>query len=107
MPRICPTVLSVLVFSLFGCGSGPVVTDPGPLSQRIGKNCTVQFRRGDALGSGAALPVSPETGNVNGAEVSVRGKLLSVGAGWVVLGRGDQSELHIPRESILMIQVDQ
>jgi hypothetical protein len=73
------------------------------LSDRIGENCTVHFRR-DALGTGAAGPIPPLTGNFNGADVNVTGKLLRVNPGWICVAIG-QGEYTIPKEVILMIEV--
>jgi hypothetical protein len=77
--------------------------EQSPLVGKIGNTCTVQFRRGDALGAGGGTPVPPTTNAMNGAEVSMGGKLVTVGGGWVVLSVGE-TEYHIPRESILLIE---
>jgi hypothetical protein len=95
----------VLVGLLFvaGCGgSHPPVSDP-QLSGRVGENCTIYFRR-DALGMAAGAPSPPRTGNQNGADVAMSGKLLRVNPGWLTVGI-DQAEYTIPREVILMIEV--
>ena len=89
--------------SLFGCGHNPGAAEKNPLTAKIGKDCVVQFRRGDGLGAAGDIPVPPTTGNINGADVQIEGKLESVNGGWVVLGQGDM-ERWIPRESILLIQ---
>jgi hypothetical protein len=88
-----------------GCGSGPVAEERPPFMDKIGKSCTVQFKRGDGLGSGANLPVPPTTGNINGASVNVSGKLRAVSGGWIAVETG-QTEYCIPRESILLVQFD-
>ena len=88
--------------SLSGCGRNPNAAEKNPITAKIGKNCVVQFRRGDGLGVAAGNPVSPTTDIINGAEVRVEGKLESVGNGWVVLGQSEK-ELWIPQESILLI----
>jgi hypothetical protein len=103
-------VLVVLVGA--GCGEH----EKAKLSQKIGANCTVQFRRGDALGSGASLPVSPTVFGINGAEVSVAGKLKAVDKEWIVLEKPEPdatvngkpqpqppAELWIPREAVLLV----
>ena len=89
--------------ALPGCGATQPAAESSPLSAKIGSQCTVQFRRGDVLGAGGGLPVPPTTGAINGADVAVAGKLLSVGGSWVVVG-SDRTEYVIPREAILMIQ---
>src|SRR5689334_20168433 len=71
----------------------------------IGRNCTVQLRRGDGLGAAATAPVSPVTGNSNGGDTSVSGKLYSVNEEWVVIEGVNDSLLWIPKGSILLVQV--
>lgn len=75
----------------------------GERTPPIGKDCVVQFRR-DALGAAAALPVSPLTGSINGAETTVSGKLAMVGSEWVVVTRNIGGDLWIPKTSVLLIQ---
>jgi hypothetical protein len=70
------------------------------LNDKIGTNCTVEFRRGDALGSAAPLPVSPQTRSINGADVAISGKLTAVDSNWIVL----DEKTWVPRSSILLIQ---
>jgi hypothetical protein len=88
-----------------------------PVSLAIGSECTVQFRRGDALGAGGSLPVPPTTDSMNGADVSATGKLLRVDAEWVVLEEHPRNsfvaadpreqpglrQLWIPRSAVLML----
>ena len=64
-------------------------------------NCTVQFRR-DALGMGGNSPTSPLTGNHNGADVSVTGKVVHETPEWLVLATTTQ-ELWIPKHSVLLV----
>ena len=83
-----------------GCGvSGP--TDP-MLTERVGQNCTVYFRH-DALGMAAASPAPATSGNHDGADLQVTGKLLRANAGWVCVAVG-QEEYTIPREVILLVK---
>ena len=104
--RVHATLLAgmILLGFLSGCG-GPVV-ETNPLRAKIGRSCTVQFRRGDGLGAGGVLPVSPTTSGINGAEVSVYGKLSEVGDGWITIV-AEKVEYNIPRESILLIAFGQ
>jgi hypothetical protein len=91
------------VAALTGCsGSVPPAADP-MLSGRIGDNCTVFFRH-DALGMAAGSPASPTTGNHNGADVQVTGKLMRVNAGWVCVAVG-KGEYTIPKEAILLVEM--
>lgn len=76
---------------------------PGVSQLPVGKVCTIQFRRGDALGSGANLPVSPLTNGINGADTSIIGKLRLVSEEWLVLER-DAATIWIPKSAILLIQ---
>ena len=69
----------------------------------VGKNCTVQFRR-DALGAAASLPISPNTGSINGAETAVSGTIKQVDGEWFVIERNSR-ELWIPKTVILMVEV--
>lgn len=79
----------------------------------IGSRCKVQFRRGDALGSAAALPVPPITDTINGAEVGVSGKLLRADADWIVIeenGSGPrylkEHQLWIPCSAVLLLDFE-
>lgn len=91
----------VMAVALAGCGGA----EKPALADRIGQHCTVQFRRGDALGRAGDLPVSPTAGNINGADVRVRGTLKAVSANWVTV-EDESAEYRIPRESILLVQFD-
>ena len=90
-----------VIVAASGCGGFSAGEDP--LAARIGRACSVQFRRGDGLGAGDGNPVPPTTSNINGADVSVNGKLMAVGGGWVTVVAG-KVEYCIPRESILLIE---
>jgi len=46
------------------------------------------------------MPVSPVTGNINGVDVAVAGKLTAADNDWIVL----DDKTWIPRSSILLIQ---
>lgn len=83
---------------------GPVLSGcSGSDQPSTGKSVTVQFRR-DALGSAHTLPISPTTDSINGAMVSLRGKLLKVNEEWVVLEY--QKQKHwISRDAVLLIRV--
>lgn len=91
------------VLGIGGCSGKPEPVERSPLADRIGQKCTVQFRRGDALGAGGELPVSPDTDNVNGSEVSVAGTLHAVSDDWIIVRWGDK-EYCIPREAVLLVQ---
>ena len=74
------------------------------VSEWIGKTVRVQFRR-DALGAAAPLPVSPKTGEINGASTTLVGTLLEVNKASVVIEEGERPK-WIPREVILFIEVN-
>ena len=76
-----------------------------PTDLPLGETVTVQFRR-DALGGGANLPVPPTTNSVNGAEVSLTGKLLRVDFDWILLDVPGSTSLHwIDIDSVLLVSV--
>ena len=77
----------------------------GSMQLPIGKNCTVQLRRGDGLGAAATSPVSPLTGSFNGGDTSVSGKLHSANEEWLVIEGANDSLLWVPKGSILLVQV--
>jgi hypothetical protein len=95
--KLIHLLLVAAIMLPLGC-ENPSPTDS--LSGKIGTTCSVQFRRGDALGGAAPLPVSPTTGSINGAEVVISGKLTGVDRDWVVL----DGKTWIPKSSILLIQ---
>jgi hypothetical protein len=74
------------------------------LSARIGDHCSVYLRR-DALGMAADGPSSPTTGNYNGADTYVSGKLVRLNAEWVTVA-DEKRELTVPKSAILMLQVE-
>ena len=71
----------------------------------MGENCTVQFRR-DVLGSARDLPVAVTTDVINGAQVSLSGRLVSIDTDWVVILRPEE-EFWIPRDHVLTIRFKQ
>ena len=77
------------------------------LSNWIGKNVRIQFRR-DALGAAASLPISPTTGEINGASTTIVGQLLKINAQSIVVGDHQRSESPkwIPREVILFVELN-
>ena len=73
------------------------------LKGKLGKPCTVQFKR-NALG-GASLPVLPTTNTINGAVVSISGTLKKIDKDAVIISDGTTT-YWIPKDSILLIQID-
>ncbi len=101
--RAVPVLLVGAVLALCGCSNSQTAVEKSPLAEKIGQNCTVQFRRGDGLGAGGGTPVPPTTNAFNGAEVCVSGRLQAVAGSWIIVGT-ENSEYYIPRESILLVQ---
>lgn len=104
--------------SLCGCGEMPPPGAAATLGRKVGRECTVQFRR-DALGAGTTVPISPETSEINGASVVLRGTLRAVRGEWLELdvsiryrdGAGGPErvlhrDIHIPTASVLYVEFD-
>ena len=92
------TALAIMLMST-GCDSSVLADSSSPPA---GKSCTIQFRR-DALGAAASLPISPMTGNINGAETTISGALKSTSGEWVILNRAGK-DVWIPKSVILLIE---
>jgi hypothetical protein len=76
----------------------------GGISQPpLGKVCTIQFRRGDALGGAGNLPVPPTTDSINGSATSISGKLRSVSDEWIVVEAANQSMIWVPKTAVLLV----
>jgi hypothetical protein len=73
-------------------------------SLKIGQKCVVQFRR-DALGSASPVPISPDTGNFNGAELAIGGTLTKARADSILLST-DTGEYLIPMPVILTVNFE-
>ncbi len=101
--RVVAIIFTLLLLFSVGCNSAQPAIEKSLLADKVGQNCTVQFRRGDGLGAGGGLPVSPTTGSINGAQVNLSGKLKAVSGGWIELENGSV-EYCIPRESILLVE---
>jgi len=95
------TMMSILAIG--GCSRSQHAVEKPPFMDKIGQPCIVQFRRGDALGAGGDLPVSFDSDNVNGADLSVKGTLRAMSGDWIVVQSGE-SEYCIPRESVLLVR---
>ncbi len=68
----------------------------------VGDTVRVQFRR-DALGAAAPLPISPKTGEINGASTTLVGTLIKAEFNAIVV-EADGRLNWIPREVILLVQ---
>jgi len=97
---------SVLLSSVLLSSCSNSVKPPKELlNPTVGSMCKIQFKR-DALGAAVASPVPPMTDNFNGADTNVIGKLDGVSREWVVLTTNDSKKLWIPREVVLLIEVE-
>jgi len=103
--RSALAVMPLLAVLVGGCSNPTQAPEQTPLADKVGRRCTVQFKRGDGLGAGGDIPVSPATGVINGAEVCVVGQLRGVSGDWIEVESADR-EYVIPRESILLVQFD-
>lgn len=100
--RMRTLVLALLaVFVTIGCD--PANGD-SVLGRRIGRNCSIHLRP-DALGTSANIPVSVMTDVMNGAQVSVTGKLLEANEEWIVIqDEPRNAEIGIPRSAVLAVR---
>ena len=77
---------------------------PAQLAQRLNAKCDVSFRRGDALGAAAPYPVPAHSDAINGAELTMAGKLVAVDSQGIVLRDERAKRDHwIPLAAILRI----
>jgi hypothetical protein len=105
-------LFAVIVLTFAGCGGlGGQEGKGAGQPAAPGAYCTVQFKR-DVLGASRELPVSPRTGSINGAKVSVSGKFLRMTESWLVIHSADSRgaidenrETWIPFENILLFEV--
>jgi hypothetical protein len=92
---------------LAGCGQSKASPMAQSARKHVGKWCEVQFRR-DALGAAADLPIPPATTNINGASVTISGKLKALDDNWLELGEVDNQDektlFLIPTHGILMLR---
>jgi hypothetical protein len=100
--KIWAAVLGSIAMGLGGC-SGDANRSSAVFAPKIGRQCTVQFRR-NLLGTASNSGISPLAGSVNGVEFSVAGTLSQANDSWVILSSG-QREYCIPRENILLLDV--
>jgi hypothetical protein len=64
----------------------------------------VQLQR-NALGAGSSTPISATLQQINGAVLSLRGKLKQMNSDWVVLTLDDKSECWIAKSAVLTITI--
>ena len=88
---------------LIAAGCADASRDRNPLQSQIGKYCIVYFRR-DALGMAAESPVSVTSSGLNDAAMTQAGKLMEVGADWIVIDNHGRV-FHIPQAAILIVEI--
>lgn len=90
-------ITALLLASLVsGCGMAPEQPPKGEMA-------TVQFRP-EALGGSDGPRVSVGTDVMNGARVSMTGKLVPLNEEWVALEQDNQT-CWIPRDMVLLIRI--
>jgi hypothetical protein len=55
-----------VILTVPGCNRSTTIEEVDLLASKVGRSCTVQFRRGDGLGAGGGSSVPPTTGSING-----------------------------------------
>jgi len=122
-PKKCPCkckaiVAAILVVLIAGAICWHVhrpLQNPQPTDSEISSEIDLKpggyytvFIRRDMLGAATNLPISPTATSINGASVSVQGRLLDINHEALLLentDRGGRSLYWIPKNSILMIQI--
>lgn len=106
-------VLVCAMLWVAGCDrTAPPPPPPGAVGggPHPGAACVV-YIRGDALGAGSNIPIPFGTDSMNGARVSVSGKLLAANPDWIVIetptdaGGSRGGQLWIPRENVLAVRL--
>lgn len=101
-------ILAAITFSVLGCKDQ---VQPDVLNEKVNSSCTVYFSRA-ALGGTSTNIVPVTTDNINGAEVSLSGKLIEVTPEWIVLEYHPDNNLKmkrsawIPRSVILWVSTE-
>lgn len=98
-------LLLLATISLSSCTKNVAPADPPFLKRHVGEECVVRFR-GDALGAGATLPISPTTDSINGADVNQVGKLIAIEGEGIVLEEATplKRTYWIPYQVILSVR---
>lgn len=99
LPMVLGSALALMCSLFSGCS--PSQSDVGPLKSLVRKNCTVFFRH-DVLGQADSMPSNFEADVINGAPVSVTGKLVTGSDEWILI-ETESKRLYIPRSNVLFI----
>ncbi len=95
------TTLSSCNFEVESGGNGTDMSK-SDMKAWVGGVVKVQFRR-DALGAASNNPIPPRSGNHNGADTTIVGKLVKIEATGIVV-EVNQNKTWVPREVILMVE---
>ncbi len=98
-------ILIVVTLILSGCTFQSTVTSDSDKERLatappIGSSCSVHFRR-SSLGVASANPIPIDSGNHNGADLTVSGEVVKLDAQWLILKTGESTEEWIPLVVIL------
>jgi hypothetical protein len=102
-------ILAAITVSVVGCKKDQ--DQPDVLNEKVNSNCTVYFSRA-ALGGTSTNIVPVETNSINGAQVSLSGKLIKVTPEWIVLEYHPNNNLKmkrnawIPRGVVLWVRTE-
>ena len=102
------TILLCILFSLLiylsGCDKKTSSKITPKIKFKVGSNCTVQFRR-NYLGGTSSNIIPITTDGINGAQISLSGKLTYADNEWIVVNQSNiKKEYWIPREVILHLR---
>ncbi|OYV86088.1 MAG: hypothetical protein B7Z73_12370 [Planctomycetia bacterium 21-64-5] len=108
MLRIYHSLFLVIVMvSPAGCDRSVAITEKhDSLAGQIGRQCVIQFRRGDAMGVSATDPIPPEAGVQKSAEVAIQGTLRALDGEYLIL-RQNKTIIWVPQSSILLVRFDE
>ena len=101
-------IIVVITVCVVGCKDR---SQKDVLSEKVNSNCTVYFSRA-ALGGTSSNIVPVTTDNINGAKISLSGKLIKVTPEWIVLEYYLDNNLKmkrnawIPRGVVLFVRTD-
>ncbi|MEM8865855.1 MAG: hypothetical protein AAGF31_09965 [Planctomycetota bacterium] len=99
----CFALVTLLLVSITGCGDYEADDlSRSQLRRWTGDFVKIQFRR-DALGAGRDLPIDPTTDSINGAEVTLAGRLSRVEGSAILLIDSSEKTVWIPRDVILTV----
>jgi len=96
---ISHAMFCLILWGVIGCSKSSHTDQV--LNQLKNKRCTVFFRH-DILGQADSIPSNFDGDVINGARVSLTGKLLSSNQGWISI-ETDSRIFHIPIANVLLV----